>query len=407
MSASISTPSGVVFRSSRDEHLFGPGPKRILSLDGGGTRGIITVAFLERLESMLRERYGAGPEFRLADYFDLIGGTSTGAVIATALALGMSTAEVKRFYLEFVPFAFRTRFWRIAGLFAKYETDALMKQIRDQVGDRTIESPDLRTGLAIMTKRMDTGAPWILLNSPRARFWDDPSDGSYMGNRHYSLAKVVRASTAAPYYFVPERLQIADGEPPGLFIDGGVTPHNNPSLHLLMLARMKGYGLEWATGADRLLLVSVGTGSYRPRLDPDAVMRSTSIGLAVQALTSVVQDSQRLVLTMMQWLSDPVSPWRINSEIDDLRGELLAGDPLLSFQRYDISLEADWLAEVLGEAVAPDVLAKLRMLDGLAQVPLAEKLGQKAAALQVRPEHFPPSFDPVAVSDETLRADTA
>ena len=46
------------FDSARDWHLFGPGPKRILALDGGGVRGAISVAFLERIEAILSERLG-------------------------------------------------------------------------------------------------------------------------------------------------------------------------------------------------------------------------------------------------------------------------------------------------------------------------------------------------------------
>src|SRR6204780_5775247 len=60
----------------RDYHLFGPGPKRILSLDGGGVRGAILVAFLQRIEKILDEH--AGQEVRLGDWFDLISGTLNG-----------------------------------------------------------------------------------------------------------------------------------------------------------------------------------------------------------------------------------------------------------------------------------------------------------------------------------------
>ena len=72
--------------SQRDRHLFGLGPKRILSLDGGGVRGAITIAFLERLEKLIAEI--EGKPTLLSDWFDVIGGTSTGAIIAGALALG-------------------------------------------------------------------------------------------------------------------------------------------------------------------------------------------------------------------------------------------------------------------------------------------------------------------------------
>ena len=68
-------------------------PKRILSLDGGGIRGILTLEYLGVIESMLRKRSGRD-DFRLCDYFDLIGGTSTGSIIAAGLACGMSVDEL-------------------------------------------------------------------------------------------------------------------------------------------------------------------------------------------------------------------------------------------------------------------------------------------------------------------------
>ncbi|MEM6916215.1 MAG: patatin-like phospholipase family protein, partial [Verrucomicrobiota bacterium] len=65
--------------------------KRILSLDGGGIRGVFTIAILERIEALLREHYkDSKPGLVLADYFDFIGGTSTGAIIAALLSKGLS-----------------------------------------------------------------------------------------------------------------------------------------------------------------------------------------------------------------------------------------------------------------------------------------------------------------------------
>ena len=65
-------------------------PRRLLSLDGGGIRGLITLGILERLEGLLRQRTGKS----LPEYFDYIEGTSTGAIIAAGLARGLSGAEL-------------------------------------------------------------------------------------------------------------------------------------------------------------------------------------------------------------------------------------------------------------------------------------------------------------------------
>src|SRR6266700_132674 len=65
------------FERERDRHLFDPGPKRLLALDGGGVRGAITVAFLQQIERVLCKHLGKY-EVHLGDWFDLIGVTSTG-----------------------------------------------------------------------------------------------------------------------------------------------------------------------------------------------------------------------------------------------------------------------------------------------------------------------------------------
>ena len=75
------------------------GPRKLLALDGGGIRGLITIEILARIESLMRERSGK-PSLVLADYFDYIAGTSTGAVIGTLLALGKPVDEIRRIYLD-------------------------------------------------------------------------------------------------------------------------------------------------------------------------------------------------------------------------------------------------------------------------------------------------------------------
>src|SRR4051812_31127678 len=92
---------------ARDLHLFGEQPKRILSLDGGGVRGVVSLAFLARIEMEVDALMGRPTP--LCEWFDLIGGASTGAIIACALALGLRVAEVQSLYDRLAPSIFARR----------------------------------------------------------------------------------------------------------------------------------------------------------------------------------------------------------------------------------------------------------------------------------------------------------
>jgi patatin-like phospholipase len=378
--------------SSRDQHFFAPGPKRILSLDGGGVRGVITVAFLERIERILSEHEGR--EVRLGDWFDLVGGTSTGAVIAGALALGYRTADLKHFYLGLAPRVFRRPFWRIMGWHAKFDAEALRQEIEAIVGDRTLDSDDLITGLCVVAKRMDTGSPWIISNNPKAPYWNTPPDKTFIGNRHYRLANLVRASTAAPVYFDPELLPIIDGEMHGLFLDGGVTPHNNPALALFLLTILKGLGICWHTGPEHLLICSIGTGSFRDRLNVTEARRIRALGVAVRALASLIDDASNLVVTLMQWLGDSPTAVAPNSEIGTLVGDVPPGGPMFRFLRYNVMLETEWLSDSLGIQLSQRELSSVRQMDDPDGIPMAYEIGRRAAERLVKLEHFSPAKTP-------------
>ncbi len=365
----------------RDRHFFEPGRKRILSIDGGGVRGVLALAFLERLEALLAEN--AGRPVRLCDHFDLIGGTSTGAILATALALGYSAADIRDFYLRLGPLVFRRPYFRLPGWQSVFDAKALRREIISVVGARTLDSPDLRTGLGVMLKRIDAGSSWILTNNPRAAFWETPTDGSYIGNRRYSLANIVRASTAAPHYFDPQLIQIVEGAPAALFVDGGLTPHNDPSLALLLAATLPGYNIGWTLGVDNLTIVSIGTGSYRERCSVEELRRASAVGIALRSLVQQIADNQQLTLTLMSWLGKGGPCWPINSEIGDLCNVEPPFGALFRFLRYDVKLEADWIGDTLGVAVSPRDIARLRRFDDPQTMPLLDDLGRRAAKLQV------------------------
>jgi hypothetical protein len=378
--------------TARDRHLFGSGPKRILSIDGGGVRGALALAFLEEIETVLAAR--AGHEVRLCDYFDLIGGTSTGAIIAGALALGYSASQLRDFYARLTPAVFRRSFWWLPGFLAKFDSRRVMRELYSVIGDRALDSPDLLTGLAIVMKRVDTASPWVLSNNPRSAFWETPEDRSFIGNRHYPLVNLIRASTAMPLFFNPEPVTIVEGEQPGIFIDGALTPHKNPALQLLMMALLDGYGLRWPPGADKLLIVSVGTGNHRLRMTAAEAARMSMPGLAVRATFGLVNDTSTLGETLLQWFSGSASRWPVNSELGTLAGQSSPfAQDLLSFQRYDVRLEMDWLARELDVTIEEAELRKLWRLDNPRSVPRLYEIGRAAARRFVHAEDFPAPFD--------------
>lgn len=75
------------------------GPRKLLALDGGGIRGVLSLHILGRIEELLINE-SKRPDYRLADYFDYVAGTSTGGIIAAGIALGMSVAEILDFYMK-------------------------------------------------------------------------------------------------------------------------------------------------------------------------------------------------------------------------------------------------------------------------------------------------------------------
>src|SRR6476620_7182158 len=119
---------------SKQQHLDpSTGPKRILCLDGGGIRGILTLEYLGVVESMLRKRSGRD-DFLLCDYFDLIGGTSTGSIIAAGLACGMSVGELKALYREIGLDVFVPNFLRNGILAPKFPAARVQQALDKHLG---------------------------------------------------------------------------------------------------------------------------------------------------------------------------------------------------------------------------------------------------------------------------------
>ena len=383
------------------ERILSKTPKRVLSLDGGGIRGVLTLEFLEQIETLLGKRSPDPEQFRLCDYFDLIGGTSTGSIIAAMLACGFSAGEIKTLYRQLADEVFQQSVLRHGVFVSKFPEKPLRKALASYLGEATtLDSDKIRTGLMIMTKRLDTGSPWPLHNCPFGPYFNpEPGSGDAIANKDFLLAQIVRASTAAPHFFKPEKIVVANNEKgesvEGAFVDGGVSTANNPALQMLMLATLKGYGFNWPLGRESLLLVSVGTGEFTIRMKTKKVMKMSAIDLALRSLMSIMHDSDALVQTLLQWMGNTKNPWLIDSEIGDLGSDRLGGHDLLTYVRYNARIDNQWLRDTIGReyTMSDEQIEELQEMDKPGNVDTLSEIGKNVAPLQVREEDFPVTFD--------------
>jgi uncharacterized protein len=380
---------------TRDEHFLNDGsPKRILALDGGGLRGILTLSYLAEIESILSERHGGEKKFRLSHYFDLIAGTSTGAIIAAALARGMSVSDIAKKYLDLGQRVFQKSWLRQGFVRAFYDEAGLIEELKQVYGAQTtLGDPSLQTGLLIVTKRLDSGSTWPISNNPRGKYYDPRPNSNVIANSAYPLWQVVRSSTAAPRFFDPEKIEISRGkagETPvvGDFVDGGVSPFNNPALQAVMYTTLDGYRIGWPTGADKLLVVSIGTGSRDLKVAPAKLAADN----ALKSLLSLMDDCANLMETLLQWLSSSQTAHVIDSELNDLRHDLIAPAPLISYLRYNVALTKVALAQI-GMEFDDEKVEGLSAMDDPGNMKTLQEIGAKAAKQQLRAEDFPSNFD--------------
>jgi hypothetical protein len=370
-----------------------PPPRKLLALDGGGIRGILTLEVLLRIEELLAEATGEGETFRLCDFFDYIGGTSTGAIIAAGLARGMSAGELLDFYRQTGPAMFDKAFilYRLKYL---YESQPLAEELKETFGEQTNLLPEnLRCLLLVVTRNVTTDSPWPVSSNPLARY-NDPSRPD--SNLKIPLWQLVRASTAAPVFFAPEVLQWDPKDPTKTFkfVDGGLTPYNNPAFLLWRMATQAPYRLNWKTGERNLLVVSVGTGAA-PRLDAEVYSQDNILENAVNLPSALMYGAQVDQDINCRMIGRCVYGDIIDRELGDLipRDEGGQDIPLSQdlgkaflFARYNADLSGPGLNSMgLGD-IDPTKVSKLDSVDYIDDL---RRIGRRVGE-EVTLEHFGP-----------------
>lgn len=222
-----------------------PKNRIIVSLDGGGIRGILTLQLLKKMEEIA----GLG----LNQFCDLFAGTSTGGIIAGLLASGHSAVEIEQLYIQLVSKVFLKR-----GLLANrfldppaYDKKNYRASLKQVVGDKTLSQvcTENKVDIFITSKDMTDNEETFFTCFNTA----DGVKGTY---QDALLRTVMEATMSAPTYFSPlER-----------FIDGGTTTYNNPSLAALMEAVQ--YDGAGKYNLPDITLFSLGTGKLVKSVSP-------------------------------------------------------------------------------------------------------------------------------------------
>jgi patatin-like phospholipase/acyl hydrolase len=205
--------------------------KKILSIDGGGIKGVFPASFL----SVIEESTGK----KISDYFDLIVGTSTGGIIALGLGMGFSAKELLEFYEELGPEVFKgnkfARCFRSLGI-SKYDNASLRTSLEKKFSDKKLGESKNR--LVIPSLNLENGEVHVYKTAHHERFQRDYKE---------KVVDVALATSAAPTYF--PTYSSASGTP---LVDGGLWA-NNP----MGLAVVEAIGvLEWPR--EQLKVLSIG-----------------------------------------------------------------------------------------------------------------------------------------------------
>jgi patatin-like phospholipase/acyl hydrolase len=260
-------------------------PLRVLTLDGGGAKGFYTLGVLKEIEAMI--------DRPLYQQFGLVFGTSTGAIIASLIALGHGVDAILGMYREHVPTVMSKKT-------PPARSQALAILARDIFRDATFS--DVRTGIGIVTARWLTERPMIFKGSVAQAHG---RASTFVPGFGVSIADAVRASCSAYPFFERTVVKTSMGEHVEL-IDGGYCA-NNPTLYAIADAVQ-------ALKRDRrdIRLVSVGVGVYPDPKPGLLVWLAKRFLVSVQLLQKTLEINTQSMDQLRQVLFHDVPTVRIS-----------------------------------------------------------------------------------------------
>jgi len=269
----------------------------ILSIDGGGIRGIIPAVILNHIEQGLQKRTG-NPDATLADYFDLVAGTSAGGILACYYLLppvpGQNclsryfASDAVEMYAKHGMEIFNRKFLRFGVAREKYEAAGLEKVLKECMGDATLAQSRKN---CIITAYDATRRKALLFTSPEARKYE---------HRNYLLRDVARATSAAPTYFELAAIKSMGGAMSYL-IDGAVYA-GNPAMCAAVEANKTIFDACANPAVNDIYMVSVGTGKERKTYDYRKAKDWGAIGWARPMIDILLSASAEVVDYQMQQL---------------------------------------------------------------------------------------------------------
>lgn len=211
---------------------------KILSLDGGGIRGLYSAVLLQKIQ----ESYN----IKLKDYFDLIIGTSTGSILAGAIVCDIPLNEIVKMYEEKGKLIFKKNTFRCGGLFKSKYTNKNLKNILHEIF-KNIKMGDIKEPLMIVASDVTNCSVYMHKSK-----YLPPEE--YVRDKDTKIADAILSSCSAPTFFNPLRIQNEY-----VLADGGLWANNPSILGLTEAITEKRFNEK----IENVKILSIGTGSSK------------------------------------------------------------------------------------------------------------------------------------------------